>query len=472
MKMRARWVQPETFTHGRLYDLETRLGMPVIRAFIGLWCACDREGRFVWKPRELQRVILPYDRDADMAVILDALADDGFVVQYAVGAHVFGWVPRFAAHQFINAKETASVIPAPPAAVVAAWQSLVLAQNFGAKPERGRDGGASAGSSTATAMPGAGVGTAREVAEETGSDFSATSASDHGVPSVSSSNGNALRDTSRVDDASVTGAITRGSRETKTESKSSSREGEGREGQEITTGREARPPRARARIASDARPGDPDANGGHPGGEPGTALVPVVPQRIAALRGRGGALVAVPVTAPGVLPFDDGGSAQALPAIRGKRDAHAIVARLAQVHAELEAGTRKRLHADQQRTVQAELVFAYWQKRYDHPKALLDERREKVIVRALKANKGNVSELLYALDGALRDAWVKENNDDVAFVLRDRANVEKYANKIPAYRADTLHPTAVKYAAAIGGGDVGTAGDDEQPVLILDRGDT
>lgn len=111
-RMRIRTIKPEFFMHDGLFDAEHETGLPVRVAFIGLWCAADREGRFRWEPRRLGASILPYDC-VDFSRVLDALTTRGFVVRYASHDSEFGVIPSFVRHQVINNRESASVIPAP-----------------------------------------------------------------------------------------------------------------------------------------------------------------------------------------------------------------------------------------------------------------------------------------------------------------------------------------------------------------------
>lgn len=110
--MRIRTVKPSFFLHGELFDAEMECGAPVRLAYAGLWCASDREGRFAWKPRELKAQILPHD-DVDFSRVLDALVTRGFLVKYTSQGKDYGWIPSFSAHQVINNKESASVLPDP-----------------------------------------------------------------------------------------------------------------------------------------------------------------------------------------------------------------------------------------------------------------------------------------------------------------------------------------------------------------------
>ncbi len=112
MVSRIRTVKPDFFSHEKLYDLESKSGLPVRLCFIGLWTQCDREGRFKWRPRALKTRIAPYD-DIDLGAVLDALAEGGFVERYEAGGEAFGWVPSFLDHQHVNHREAKSAIPSP-----------------------------------------------------------------------------------------------------------------------------------------------------------------------------------------------------------------------------------------------------------------------------------------------------------------------------------------------------------------------
>jgi len=111
---RIRTIKPEFFMHEGLFDLEAETGLPIRVAFAGLWCQCDREGRFNWRPRTLKAQILPYD-DCDFSRVLDALATRGFIQKYACHGAEFGCVPSFSTHQVVNNREAYSQIPSPDA---------------------------------------------------------------------------------------------------------------------------------------------------------------------------------------------------------------------------------------------------------------------------------------------------------------------------------------------------------------------
>lgn len=110
--MRIRTIKPEFFTHEGIYEAELATGLPLRLAFVGLWCAADREGRFKWEPRRLGVSILPYD-STDFSRVLDALTTRGFVIKYRVGDAFFGCIPSFTRHQVINNREAPSAIPDP-----------------------------------------------------------------------------------------------------------------------------------------------------------------------------------------------------------------------------------------------------------------------------------------------------------------------------------------------------------------------
>jgi hypothetical protein len=113
MKTRIRTIKPEAHTDEDLWDLEQETGLPIFRAFTGLWCHADKEGRFEWRPRPLKAGVLPY-WDGDFSRVLDALASRGFVRKYACDGREFGVIDTFRRHQFINGKEPESELPEPP----------------------------------------------------------------------------------------------------------------------------------------------------------------------------------------------------------------------------------------------------------------------------------------------------------------------------------------------------------------------
>lgn len=109
---RIRTIKPDFFKHEGLFDAERETGLPLRLAFAGLWTQCDREGRFVWRPRQLKTDVLPYD-DIDFSRVLDALMTRGFILKYASKGEVFGYIPSWSKHQVINNREKASDLPDP-----------------------------------------------------------------------------------------------------------------------------------------------------------------------------------------------------------------------------------------------------------------------------------------------------------------------------------------------------------------------
>jgi hypothetical protein len=109
--MRIRTIKPEFFTHDALFEAEQECNLPLRLAYVGLWCAADRDGRFRWEPRRLGVQILPYD-GADFARILNTLHAHGFLIRYGENGE-FGAIPSFHEHQCINVREAASKLPEP-----------------------------------------------------------------------------------------------------------------------------------------------------------------------------------------------------------------------------------------------------------------------------------------------------------------------------------------------------------------------
>jgi hypothetical protein len=110
--MRTRLIKPSFFKHGDLFDAEERSKLPLRVAYAGLWCVADREGRFLWRPRELKPDILPHDA-VDFAQVLDALERAGFIASYVVDGKKFGHIPTLQDHQTFHVREAQSKIPSP-----------------------------------------------------------------------------------------------------------------------------------------------------------------------------------------------------------------------------------------------------------------------------------------------------------------------------------------------------------------------
>lgn len=109
---RIRTVKPDLFRHEVLKQAEDDSGLPLRLAFIGLFCCCDREGRFEWRPMRLKLDVMPYD-DIDFSRVLDALRTHGFVVRYECDGRHYGCIPTFGKHQVVNNREKDSILPPP-----------------------------------------------------------------------------------------------------------------------------------------------------------------------------------------------------------------------------------------------------------------------------------------------------------------------------------------------------------------------
>lgn len=102
---RIRTIKPEFFRHEQLQDLEEdNPGAHVMLVFAALWGHCDKEGRFLWKPRSLKLDILPF-LDFDLTASLLLLREAGLIRQYENEGVQYGEVPTFKDHQRVSGKE-------------------------------------------------------------------------------------------------------------------------------------------------------------------------------------------------------------------------------------------------------------------------------------------------------------------------------------------------------------------------------
>lgn len=91
------------------------------------------------------------------------------------------------------------------------------------------------------------------------------------------------------------------------------------------------------------------------------------------------------------------------------------------------------------------LAFAYWAIKHKHPNALQDPKREQTLRARLRENRNDISELLYAADGARKDRGLMGENqrgtkyDGIETIYRDRAMVEKLA-ALGGYEPGAIHP--------------------------------
>ena len=144
-----------------------------------------------------------------------------------------------------------------------------------------------------------------------------------------------------------------------------------------------------------------------------------------------------------------------LPARRGRTNV-AIEKYLAGVLAAVDSDHQRRVSKKELRAVMAALIFAYWQHKMGHMKALFSKERESRLVRALEANSDNVHELLYTVDGWFRDAIFKKQadegtvHDSIVSIFKDRDRIERLANHCKGYREEKPHKMAVKYLEGLG----------------------
>ena len=104
--MRARNIKPGFFKNEDLADCD-----PLARIlFAGLWCYCDREGRFEWRPKRIKIEILPYD-NCDIEKLLSQLVKIGLIEKYKVGEEYYGNIINFLKHQSPHKQEKPSEIP-------------------------------------------------------------------------------------------------------------------------------------------------------------------------------------------------------------------------------------------------------------------------------------------------------------------------------------------------------------------------
>jgi hypothetical protein len=102
---RIRTIKPEFFTSEDIVSLT-----PMARLFyVALWCEADREGRLEWKPRTFKIRYFPAD-DCDVDALAREVIALGLVKQYGQG---LAYIPSFTKHQFVNNRESASVLPDP-----------------------------------------------------------------------------------------------------------------------------------------------------------------------------------------------------------------------------------------------------------------------------------------------------------------------------------------------------------------------
>lgn len=105
--MRARNIKPGFFKNEDLAELE-----PIDRLFfIGMWCAADREGRIIDRPKRIKMDILPCDNyDAEEA--MNRLHQLGFIDRYEADGKRVIQIENFLKHQSPHGMEGDSQLPA------------------------------------------------------------------------------------------------------------------------------------------------------------------------------------------------------------------------------------------------------------------------------------------------------------------------------------------------------------------------
>ena len=132
---RIRTIKNELFHHEDLIDKECETALPLRLLFMSLLTICDREGRFIWKPRSIKTACLPHD-NFEINEALEHLIDLGLIATYnpylqlqkklikgcedeisisnklkLVENKLIGVVVNFTKHQAINNREAQSELP-------------------------------------------------------------------------------------------------------------------------------------------------------------------------------------------------------------------------------------------------------------------------------------------------------------------------------------------------------------------------
>lgn len=142
----------------------------------------------------------------------------------------------------------------------------------------------------------------------------------------------------------------------------------------------------------------------------------------------------------------------ALQLVRQEATTPAIVAALPALLDEVRQIADRREHTQMFRAACSALIFAYWAHLFNHKRARLDAKRDRLIQNRLAECDDDVSELLWALDAAAKDDWVRGTapnarhpNDSLEYLLRDRGQVERWGERSPGWRDGRVHPLAKKH---------------------------
>lgn len=105
--MRARTLKPSIFKNELLGTSDAIHTL----VFEALWCLADRAGRLEDRPLRIHAEAMPFRDKAVTEQSLGWLADNGFIIRYAVGGVGYIQVAKFKEHQNPHPREKESVIP-------------------------------------------------------------------------------------------------------------------------------------------------------------------------------------------------------------------------------------------------------------------------------------------------------------------------------------------------------------------------
>jgi hypothetical protein len=133
--------------------------------------------------------------------------------------------------------------------------------------------------------------------------------------------------------------------------------------------------------------------------------------------------------------------------LRGARGVHAVVTGAL----ERVAGKAQRKFSERDAlTNAAELLIRYWMAKTGREDALIDEARIEACVKALRANGGDLGELLYVIDGAVLSERHREPRWlEPAFLFRNRGEIEDLRQKPVGWRKGKVHPFLEDLAAGV-----------------------
>jgi hypothetical protein len=127
-----------------------------------------------------------------------------------------------------------------------------------------------------------------------------------------------------------------------------------------------------------------------------------------------------------------------------------VTGHLGVVLAEVTTGAARRFRADEKREVMALMLGAYWAaKLHKHPERVkFTKRRVSQLVRVLRENEDDLSELFYVVDGAVRDDYCQgrtqkqhgEKVIELEFLFGSRDRIERLAGHCAGYKAGETHP--------------------------------